>query len=321
MRITTRGWLFILILALGLGVGMGINFVEAADTNVIILEPVHGTFVDGNSSKFESHHWTKRGYRGGIEEFSTGQTLESGISIKADGHALIDQNDLGASLSIAKKEKWFLNMDFSEFRKYYDRLGGTFNRFINLGTNSTDRDLELNIGKFELSAGIKIEGWDELAFLYEREFKKGTKSRLTWMSVTDTTFSLGPGIMRKIGPSWQEIDEVVDVFTLKAGRQIAGFSMKGEQKWEFARSENLREEKSLTSTAVDADGKIRRQNQHPATNLMTTLIQGERWFMDDKVFFASGYRFGHMDNREFEQLGEFSASGVPTSYHYCPIIS
>jgi hypothetical protein len=316
MHLTTTGTGRLLSLTLALGMAVGSNSVQAADTNVIVLEPVHYTFVDGNSTKFQAHHWTKRSYRGGIEEFSADRTFENGISVTAEGHALIDQNDIGASLSLLKEVAWFLNMHFSEFRKYYDRLGGTFNRFINLGSNSTDKDLRLDIGKFELEAGLKREGWNEIVFLYEREFKRGAKSRLTWMSTTDTTFSLGAGIMRKTAPSWQEIDEVVDAFTLRLGREIAGFDMKAEQKWEFVNAENTREEKSLTTTAVAADGKIRRQNQHPATRLMTTFLHGERWLMNDKLFIASGYRFGHMDNREFEQLGEFSASGAPASYSY-----
>lgn len=287
---------------------------DAADTSVIVLEPVHHSFVEGDHQKYSSQHWVKEDYFGGIREFSMSRTLDTGVSVVTEGHALIDQNDLESSLLISKEGLGFLKVHFSEFRKYYDGTGGTFYRFTgSLGTPETFRELQMDMGKLEIEAGLRKGNWPELDFLYERDYKDGVKSRLSWTAVKTSTFGLGV-VTRNTGPSWQEVDEVVDTFAIKAKQELAGFTLKGEQRWEFTRIESFREERNLATTGVAADTKIRRQNQEPEADLMTTLLGGERWFLNDKLFVASGYRFGHMDNREWETLTEYSAAGVPTNY-------
>lgn len=270
--------------------------------------PLRQAFVDGDTEKFRAHHWMNDGYAGGIKEFMGRAVLPDGTEIATGGHALIDANDLGAEFSVKKEALGFLTFDYDEFRKYFDGTGGVHRRFATLQTSDTDKELALDIGKFGVETGLTLEGWPELGFTYEREFKDGAKSRLSWTDVTEF------GETRKIGPSWQDIDEIVDSFALTADHELAGFSLKGEQRWEFVRSELFREERSLSTNSTASERKIRRQDQAPEANLMTTLLEAERGFLKDTVFVASAYRFAHMDNREFESLLESNASGVQTNF-------
>ncbi len=308
MRSTITRWLLITIGGICL-LNNQAKLAEASDANIIILEPGRYNFVNGDYEKYRAHHWLQEGYSGGIREFSFKQTLKDGFEMQAEAHAIVDNNDISASLSLTRGEDWFMNLHFSEFRKYYDGTGGSFYRFTNLGTVETDKDLRLDIGKFELETGFRIAEGPEITLEYEREFRKGAKSRLTWGTENASTFGLAK-TSRKTIPAWQEIDEVVDVFAVKVKQEVAGFTLKGEQSWEFVRIESLRQEQYIS----DGGGSnlIRRQNLAPETDLMTTLLGGERWFLDDKLFVASGYRFGHMDNREMETLAEFTPAGVPT---------
>ena len=270
--------------------------------------PVRTIAVDGDDEKFREHHWMKDRTTGGIQDISTSHLFANGASLRAQGHALVDQNDLGSLVALDKEGFGFARFDYSEFRKYYDGTGGTYHYFTTLQSNETDRDLALDIGRVGMETGLTLEGWPELAFEYQRSFKDGAKSRLTWTAVKEGTTA------RSIGPSWQEIDEKVDRFAVKAGHEIAGFSLAAKQEWEFMRSELLREERSLSTTTAAADKKVRRQEQDPEADLMTTTLNAQRNFFNEKLFFSGAYRFAHMENQEFESIIESNAAGVATNF-------
>ncbi|GEM_PF-781753 len=263
-------------------------------------KPLRFVAVDGDAGKFSAHHWVADHYTGGIDDFSAQYTLPKDIEVSMDGHALVDENDLGGNFEIRKKDFGFVALDYSEFRKYYSGLGGVYYPFTSLRVNKLDRELALDIGHLRLETGLTIEDWPRLTLMYEREFKDGTKSRLTWTPVKEGSLA------RNIGPSWQEINEVVDTFALKAEHDIAGFNLSGDQRWEYVRSETTREEDFLATTGVAADNKIRVQTQNPESNLMTSTFGVERWFKEDKLFTAGAFRYAHMTNQELENILEMN---------------
>jgi hypothetical protein len=272
-------------------------------------------FVDGDSGRFREHHWMKEGYVGGISDFSAHHTFANGTALSAEGHALIDQNDLGSELALEKEGLGFVELNFSEFRKYFDGNGGVYHLFSTLGAPDTDRDLKLDIGKLEVETGLTLEGLPELTFLYEREYKDGLKTKLSWGESEETPAT--GNATRNIVPTWLEVDEIVDVFEFGASDEIAGFALSGEQRWELVRSEALREELDLSTTHSSGDDKIRRQDLAPEATLMTTTLKAERGFQDNKAFFSSAYRFNHMNNREFESLSEHNGlTGALTNFTY-----
>ncbi len=284
--------------------------VAAAAPDVSLeLEPLRQVFVNGDEGKFRAHHWMSEGYAGGVKQFAMDYTLPNGAQLTGEGHALIDQNDLGGEFSLTKEHLGFVNLEYSEFRKYFDNTGGTYHAFTALQHVDTDRELTLDIGKLELETGLTLEGWPELEFVYEHEFKTGAKSRLSWTSVTGEK-----GVVRKIGPAWQAIDEVVDAFALKASHELRGFALTGEQRWEFARSENFREERQFSTTSTASDKKIRQQDQAPQAMLATTTLGVARAFWQEKAFFSTGYHYAQLRNREVERIQEYNENGVRTNF-------
>lgn len=280
---------------------------EEASLSVQMM-PARTIGVDGDDEKFRAHHWMKDGFTGGIRDLSASKVFLNGAVLEAGGRALVDQNDLGAAFSLKKEGLGFARADFSEFRKYYDGTGGMHHFFSTLQSVETDKELALDIGKFSFETGLALEGLPQISFLYDRHFKDGAKSRLTWTAVKGGT------ITRNIGPSWQDVDEKTDHFAVKAGHEIGGFTVEAKQEWEFTRSELLREERSLSTTSTASDKKIRRQDQQPESDLMTTTLNAQRGFLDEKLFFSAGYRFAHMDNREFETIIETNEAGVATNF-------
>lgn len=288
---------------------LGSPATQAADPEVSIsLVPMRQVVIDGDRGKFRAHHWMKDGYVGGIKDASMHYESPGGTVFSAEGHALIDENDLGGELSLEREGLGFFQLEYDEFRKYYDNTGGSHRLFGTLQSNDTFRDLALDIGRFGVKTGLTFEGWPELGFEYEREFKDGTKSRLTWATVKDPA-------ARKIAPAWQDLDEIVDTFAIDASHEVAGFRLGGEQRWEFVRSEAFREEKALATTGAAADTTITRQDQAPEATLMTTMLNGERQFLGEKALVASAYRFAHMDSREFENILQRNANDTPAGTH------
>lgn len=271
--------------------------------------PANFAMVSGDSRKFSSHHWIPDGYLGGIKDFAWEvKNPETEVNLTMEGHALIEQNDYGALVRYEKKDLGYFQLDYTEFRKYFDNVGGVFKDFTTLRVNETHKELQLDIGKLELELGLTLENWPEIVVAYEREFKDGAKSRLTWTPV------ISNGVTRNIGPSWQDIDEIVDVVEFKANDDFHGFHWKGEQSWEFVRSELSREEKSLSDTGTAADQKIRVQEQDPQTQMMTTTFEADRWFYKDKGHFTLGYRYVNLHNQETEDIFEMNNQRVPTNF-------
>jgi len=183
----------------------------------ITPEPIRYAFINGDSEKFQAHHWMRDRYVGGVKEFSLIRRLPHKVSAEIEGHAVVDDNDLAGHISIERENFGFVTLDYQEFRKYFDGTGGVYRLFNTLPVNELDRGLELHIGHLALEVGLTPEEWPDLVFFYEREFKDGVKSRLTWTAVREGS------VTRNIGPSWQEIDEIVDIFGIRAEHEVAGF--------------------------------------------------------------------------------------------------
>ncbi len=65
-------------------------------------EPAQFIFVNGDADRFQAHHWMQEGYTGGVKNFSSEYKLKDGIKVETEGHALIDQNDYEALVSVKK---------------------------------------------------------------------------------------------------------------------------------------------------------------------------------------------------------------------------
>ncbi len=280
-----------------------------AEEASITAEPVQYAFVNGNAGKFRAQHWMKDRYAGGISDFDFEKSdLPYDVSISAEGHGVLDAHDYQGLMSLKKKEFGYLNIDFTEFRKYYPSMGGVYRRFNTLRFNELDKDLYLDIGHFSVETGLTLQDFPEIVFFYEHDFKDGDKSHLTWTAVKEGR------VTRNIGPVWQGVNETVDTFAVKANHQIKGVELHGEQKFEIFRASMSRVEKNLSTTGVPADEKIRTQNQDPEADALTTTVGAEKWIWNEKGFMSGAYRFARIDHKEQESIFETNENGSITNF-------
>ena len=306
-----RGWF--VAASLGVCACLGPAVVEAADPEVAItVAPVRQIFVDGDEGKFRELHWTKTGYLGGISDFSARHGFANGIELQATGHALINQNDLGAGLRLEKEGLGFVNVDFTEFRKYFDNNGGVYHLFQVLNAPQTDHDLRLDIGKLSVETGLTLEGLPDVTLLYERRYKDGSKTKLNWGEAEETPPT--GNATRNIVPTWYQMDEVVDTFAVGLSDDIAGVAVSGEQRWEWLNAETLRNELDMSTTHGSGDDIVHQDERGPKSSRMTTTWKAERGFQDDRVRVASAYRYAQLENEEFLSVKAFNTlTGAPTS--------
>lgn len=300
------------LFSLGILCGLNLGILPALAQEDMSISVLPGGYaaVKGDTEKFRAHRWLNEGYFAGLESFTLEKTLPDAMVMSFEGSTIPQRNDAAAAFSLSKESVGTLEIDYDMFRKFYDGTGGVYNRFTTLSINDLDEDLHLDISHFGVGITPMFlpEEFPQLSFSFERHVKDGRKSRLTWTAVKEGTTT------RNIGPSWQDVDETTDTFALTANKEIGGFAVAGEQRWEILHSNLMREERNLSTTATAADKKIRRQYQEPEADIMTTLLKGERWFLDEKSFVSLAYRYYQADNSELETLAEYDATGVPRSF-------
>jgi hypothetical protein len=270
---------------------------------VLDILPMHYALVDQNHRKFQADHWMRDGYAGGLNDATISYGTPENIEVLMEGRGILDQdtsitrNDYKGGILIRKKGLGFIDVSYKEFPKYYDSRGGIYHPFTMFSGMTVPRDLELDIGLLKIETGLTIDEWPHLEFEFEREFKNGAKSRTTWGSAVES------GITRKIIPSWQEIDEVVHVFGIKAEHEIKKFELHGEQRWEHVDSVNKRYEQNFGTTP-----DYNQQIQEPESQMMTTTVGADRWFWNEKAFSGLAYRYARIRSSEKENLRELNSA-------------
>lgn len=299
-----------LILLMGLTFGIGaLHADESTEPKMTVdAAPMRYTFVDGDTDKFREQNWMRENYAGGIDEFSLEANLPEDLSVTMDGHAIVEDNDYEANVLVDKKDFGYTKFEYQEFSKYYDDTGGVYYPFAALGSNDLGRDLELQIGHIRAEAGLRVEDIPHITIAFERGFKDGAKSRLTWAAVKEGS------VTRFIAPSFQDIHETTDSVEIKIEHTIKGIELKSEETWEWTDSDLSREDRSLATTGVAADNKIRVQQQEPKSKLFSTTNTAQKWSDDERLFTGGAYHFLHMSNSEIENIFEMNQNRVLTNF-------
>lgn len=266
-------------------------------------------FVDGSIDDFNAHHWMNEGWDMGVRDFHfQSEDIGNGFALWNDGRLLPGNADYLYEIEVKKEDVGYVDFEFEQFRKYYDNAGGVNPAFTRLRYNDSGRELYVDMGKLALEVGLTPKDFPDIAFLYEYEYKKGTKSRLTWTNVTDGTLSA------KVGPSWQEVDEQVHVFELKIHDDWDGLEWNADQKWERFTNNTKRYERDFSTNATASQNKVREHFLKPRSDMFASVLEAHKWFLKDKVRAGGGYRYSQIENSEVENIIEQNTNGVPTNF-------
>jgi hypothetical protein len=293
--------------------------VFAQETNPTVfnvtLEPVQYAAVKGNVGKFRALNWMKDGADGGISDITFIKEINKNISLDVGGSAFAKTNNYDDHLVLRDGDLAFLKIDYKSFRKYFDGTGGVFrdNNFNPTlsGAKPNSPDLQMDISYFKLEAGVGPISDPFLDIAYEHNTKEGAKSLLMWGAATSGA------AVKNIAPSFETVDDTVDVVTLKEKKDFAGITIKGEQRAEVDYNHNLITMPflNLTPATPSSANQIRTENEYPDAKLFSSGVWGEKWMFNDKTFVGFGYHFNHTRASELMQNQQTTDTGVLANYN------
>jgi hypothetical protein len=174
-----------------------------------------GALLDGDRPAFQKVTQHKKDGFGGIEEFRL--TRESKESLFAFNARLMPgDDDYRVFARLENPEKWYVEGGFEQYRVWYDGSAGYFRP---TGTEFTlfNEDLSLKRTKAWVEAGVYSANQTLFRFRYERQARDGTKGSTSW---ADTNL-VGTFGTRNIVPSFYDIDEVTQIFSIDIGNDSA----------------------------------------------------------------------------------------------------
>jgi len=287
---------------------------EDKDFSITIM-PARQVTVKGDVEKFKSHQWMSDNFSGGIRNLSFDKEYENDTLLSFEGHSIPNENDNGAEISLKNEDFGSLDFHYNIFRKYFDNSGGFYHPFSTLETNDLSRELELDIEHMSFAISPTIGGINGVTLLFERHRKDGEKSRLNWAGAKEGSTTV------EITPTWQDIDEEVNIVALQGEMTVAGFDLSAEQRYEKMDINNVRYERYLSTNSTASEKKQRFQDQRPDSQVWTTTLEGKKWFDDDKAFAGLAYRYNTIDNNELESIVEADEFGNPTNYSHAKTVT
>ena len=273
-----------------------------AGPEVSITPSVTYVTVSGDEKQFREDQGIKNGWVGGVDEATLHQSLGKDASLDFEGRGLFDQHDYKLQLEIVKPDLGFVRAGFTEWRKYYDDTGGFFGP-ITPPAFSLDRNLHLDNANIFVDVGLTLPNLPKIVFGYERQSRNGDQSLLEWGSVTQGTTS------RKIYPSYQSVDETVNIFKVSVEQDIGKVHVGDQFRYEHYNDDTKKFDTSLNlDTSASQTVTIHEDYRHDSfynTFLMNCQV-------NPKLYVSLGYMYNTLNGNNDLQvitpppLGPFS---------------
>ncbi|MDP2912665.1 MAG: hypothetical protein Q8N91_01485 [Candidatus Omnitrophota bacterium] len=273
--------------------------------------------VNGDKDQFAEDRWIPRNVTAGISDYSYINENKNGDSIVAEGRGLIGNGDYLFNFDLKKEGFGNLIFEFKQFNKYYDGSGGFFSLFRPTSNacpntySATERDLFLDIGNLKVETIFSKEEGTECAFSYEREYRKGTKSLISWGAVTGNSYT------RNILPTFLETDEIVDKLDLKIEHTAYGINISAEQTWESARIKIQKVNNRTLTLTTGAFSNIRYKYEDLDSDLYTTVIRASKDF-NEKVFLSLAFLCEYSRGHTKEKVTDTSVSAFNENHPLNP---
>ncbi len=180
-----------------------------------------GALLKGDRPSFQQVTQHKKDGFGGIEEYRL--TRESKESMfKFEARVMPGDDDYRLAARFERRERFYVDGGFEQFRVWYDGSAGFFRP---TGTAFTlhNEDLSLTRSKVWLEVGAYTANQTLLKIRYERRARNGTKGSTHW---ADTNLVGAPYGTRNVVPTFYDLDEVTQVFSIDLGNET-----KEDVKW------------------------------------------------------------------------------------------
>lgn len=256
--------------------------------------------IIGDKGQFQSDYWTQGEFTGGVPEFNLIKEYKDGTSVEIEGRVVEGNHDHDYlfDMNVKKEGLGSLNFEFKQFRKYYDGVGGFYAPFRSSSLvtwQQTSRALFMDIGNLKVEGVLDKENAPKTTVSYEREYRLGTKSLISWGPVVGPN-PQGGSTTRYILPTFLEIDEIVDKLHMKVEDTIKGVDVSLEQSWERARIDTQKCNNRSYNLNTGAYTNIRYKYEDLDSDSYTTAFNASKEMNENALFsFAALYNYyrGH----------------------------
>ncbi|MBF0217381.1 MAG: hypothetical protein HQL30_10360 [Candidatus Omnitrophica bacterium] len=265
--------------------------------------------VSGDREKYAEDHWIKTGFTGGMEDYNYIYEDTLGDSVVIDGRALAGNDDYFVDMDFKKEGVGNFTFEFQQLNKYYDGTGGYSSIFA--PTDSirglefeTARDLSLKIGNMKCEAVFSEVEDTKVSGTYERKYRKGAKSLISWAEVTD-------GRPRFILPTFIEIDEITDRFAVGIDQKVEGIDLSLDQQFERTTIVNAKDYERDLDLRTGAITGIRKKFEDMDAYAYNAVFRASK-DLNEQVFASAAVLYAHNRGRTLQTLTD------PESTSYYP---
>jgi hypothetical protein len=260
---------------------------------------IGGIITDGDTAQFEqAHHLPGDQAYGGIQDMHYEQNIGKNATLTVDGHALWDINDYDIKVELAQPKLGYIRFGFTEFRTWYDGNGGFLPPKGGTWFPPLYPEMHIDRGEAWVELGLRVPDWPEITIHYSHEFRDGQKDSTSWGDTNLTGLAIGS--TKKIVPSFRDIDEKRDIFSLDISKSFGNTDVLLGMRYEHIDDQddfkNIRGAGQLPPV-VPPPGQQRFVTQH--NNDDTDLFSGHvitETRLTDSVWFTAGYSYTTMEN-------------------------
>ena len=224
-----------------------------------------GALLDGDRPALQRITQHRKDGFGGIENFRLTREAKESL-FKFEAKLLPGDGTYRLNARFDVTDRYYVDAGFEQFRVWYDGSSGFFRP---TGTEFTlfSEDLGLTRSKLWLEAGVYTANKTLFRFRYERRARNGTKDSTSW---GDTNL-VGAFGTRNVTPTFLDLDETTDVFTLDVGNDE-----KEGTKWIVGAR--------YSETKLDNRRNIRRRPFESADRIVTSKDEAK-----NDLFAVNGY--------------------------------
>lgn len=265
---------------------------EDAGSNWIELG-IGDLFSRKNTAQAEQTRRLPENLFGGVEDFHFQKEVAKATTFSVDGRGLFDLHDYRLALGLEKEERYFIKLNYREFRTWSNGDGGYYPPTDQL-YSLYDRALTLDRGEFSVEGGLTLEKLPALHFKYTYWFRDGQKGSTIWGPTHPGLVFPASGFT----PTILAIDEDRHIFEFDAKQRIKSTDVGLGFRYEFGDLNNARKLSFYPGeppvAGVPQDRKVT-DRQNSSYDLLSVHAFSETW-LKENLFFSAGFLFSDLDN-------------------------
>jgi hypothetical protein len=269
---------------------------------------IGGVSVSGNEAQFSHDHGKTSGIYGGIEDSHFEQSVGKRGLFTLDARAIWDDHDYKIRMELSQPDVGYIRAGYTQFRTYTNANGGYFPAVGTIYPNGqnfgslVNNELALDRGNAWIELGLRVPDLPEVTFRYEHSYRNGEKDSTSWGSsyltgVNSTVTNAAN--QRKIVPSFRDINEKRDTFTLDIKKTLGNTEVNLGMRYErIDNNDSLYERTRPGEASTVSTGKLITtatdtyitQNETQKTDSFSGHFSTVTRF-NDKIWLTLGYSY------------------------------